>query len=133
MVDPSPESIEAQQQAFTALPCKIRWKNDQRKRAKRKTAVRTATASPWNQHVPAASGVASPSLRGEDTNTESNGHLIDADEVDEVVDPTDTKALVKAPSAFVVPWIAPINSQTRMLMSHCEFYISAPFGEYPSD
>lgn len=121
------------QQAFTAVPRKIRWKNDQRKRPKRKNTVRTATASLGNQDAPAASEMGPPSQPGEVTNTASNGYPVNADEVDEVIDHIDDQALVKAPNAFVVPWIAPINSQTRMLMSHCELYIFASFEEHLTD
>lgn len=75
----------------------------------------------------------SPSQPGEVTNTGSNGYSVDADEVDEVVDHIDDQTLAKAPNAFVVPWIAPFNSQTRMLMSHCELCIYASFGEHLTD
>lgn len=134
MVDPSPESTEAQEQPSTAVPRKIRWKSDQRKRVKRKAAVSTASPSSEIQDAsPPASGTGSPSHLEKVSNTVSNGHLADADEVDDVVDCTHEMALVRTPNAFVVPWIAPINSQTRMLMSHCEFYPAAPFGEHSAD
>lgn len=130
VVDASPQpTIEAQQHALTVVPRKIRWKNDQRKRVKRRTPVHTANASPGNDEAPfPALCIGSAGQMGELASTVSNERLEDADGVDDVVDRTYDKGLVRTPDAFVIPWIAPINAQSRMLMSHCEPYLSSVSG-----
>lgn len=127
MADAPPQwTVETHLQALATVPRKIRWKDDQRKRAKRRTPVRTTNSSAENQVTPStAFGTDSPSQLRPSTDVDSTEEITDADEVDAVVDPTYQKGLVRTPDAFVVPWLAPIDSRTRMFMSHCELFFSS--------
>ncbi|KAJ5308386.1 hypothetical protein N7476_009042 [Penicillium atrosanguineum] len=118
VADPSPgPALEAHTQAAASVPCKIRWKNDQPVNTPRKNAKRVAAANAAGSNTRQAINIPTP----------SNGDAIpacaetldqnDTDDIDEQINRPSEKASVPA-AGTIHPWLAPLNSQTRMLMSH---------------
>lgn len=127
VLDASPESaIEAQSQAENAAPLKIRWKNDPPMRARRKTARRLGKASSVNPGSFNGTSDAA-ALTHEGTLAGRKEGLKGRDATNERLDCPFEGTLVKA-SAGPLAWIAPLNPQARMLMSHC----SPPFHSFGS-
>ncbi|KAJ5049238.1 hypothetical protein NUH16_007755 [Penicillium rubens] len=115
VVDPSPEpTLESNIQA-TPVPRRIRWKSDQPARATRKNVKGVGSGSSTRQ----ATSISIP----------RNGNAIpvctetfdlqrnDPDDNNEHIDRPSHKALIPV-TGSIHQWLAPLNSQTRMLMSH---------------
>ncbi|KAJ5375253.1 hypothetical protein N7517_007259 [Penicillium concentricum] len=115
VVDPPPElALEGNAQA-TPAPRKIRWKNDQPVRTRRKNETRAATGSSTSQ----TKNSPTPSKRDTiPTCAETlDLHQNDLDVIDGYVDRPSDKRLTSVVGS-IHRWLAPLNSQTRMLMSH---------------
>ncbi|KAJ5456916.1 hypothetical protein N7530_012190 [Penicillium desertorum] len=114
VVDPSTEpTLESDIQA-TPVPRKIRWKNDQPARTTRKNVKRAGPGPSTRQ------ATKFPTPRNGDTIpcTETfDLQQNDPDDIDEYIDRPYDKRLIPV-SGSVYQWLAPLNSQTRMLMSH---------------
>ncbi|CAG7934874.1 unnamed protein product [Penicillium nalgiovense] len=114
VVDPSPEpTLESNIQA-TPVPRKIRWKNDRPARTTRKN-VKRAGAGPSTRQ---ATSISIP-RNGNATVCTETFHLQqkDSDGIDEYVDRLSDNALIPV-AGSIHKWLAPLNPQTRMLMSH---------------
>ena len=113
VVDPSPErTLESNIQA-TPVPRKIRWKSDQPVRATRKKVkhVRSSSSTRQLTNIP----------------TQRNGDTIPActetfDRLDDNVDRLSAEAVIPL-TGSIHQWLAPLNPQTRMLMSHCKLFL----------
>ncbi|KAJ5174067.1 uncharacterized protein N7500_001998 [Penicillium coprophilum] len=114
VADPPPEPFEGNAQAIPA-PRKIRWKNDQLARNRRKKEKCAATSLNSIQ----ATNFLTPSNR--DTGPACAEPLElrqnHPDVIDGYVDRLFDEALIHVPGS-IHRWLAPLNSQTRMLMSH---------------
>lgn len=110
-------TFETRFESSTASPRQIRWKNDPPGRRKRKAAKRTsAVITEQDESCQPAPDNQTKIV----TSTISNGRRKDTVEVDEYVYPGSEKSLCKTSSGPLTPWIDPMDSQTRMLMSHCK-------------
>ena len=116
MADPSPEPALEDNAPATLLPPKIRWKNDQAARTTRKNVKCVAAGSSTSQ----ATNI--PTRRNRDAIRACAETLGHPDVVEGYVDRPSDKALIPMATS-IHRWVAPLNSQARMLMSHCKFFL----------
>ncbi|KAJ5967562.1 hypothetical protein N7501_003810 [Penicillium viridicatum] len=111
VADPSPEPALEGNAPATLIPRKIRWKNDQVARTTRKNVKCVAASSSTSQVTNIPTRGHRDAIRA---CAETLGH---PDVVEGYVDRPSDKALIPMATS-IHRWVAPLNSQTRMLMSH---------------
>jgi hypothetical protein len=136
VADVSPESaFETQTQAAAAVPRNIRWKINQLGNLKRKSAKRRARAREADTETRATQSDNDPAIQAGTTSSSALdgaqivlGYPREALNPDEAIDQSEDLALALAPvptsPGSIQPWIAPLSSQARMLMSHCNYPFS---------
>jgi hypothetical protein len=115
-------ALEAPVQATPPIPRKIRWKNDQPVRTRRKITKRTAKADAADSDTRQAADIPTSRI-GDAIPSEILGLHQGSENINEYFDRPSDQSLIQA-AGPIAPWLAPLSSQTRMLMSHCKIFSS---------